>query len=213
MSNKIGRVDFSKEILKFLKLYNAKTKKVKKIQKAALKRLDRFLNIVIKTLIVNCAEMLTALKLLTLNARILYTVYDITLNGSDEGFTKKSFEQFQNVLVRDRIEDISGLSYDSNSVMKTKVFDLGSKQLISKVLVFWGILTNPRATDCDLLIEFLLVKIFEANDCEIITTDVLETIGILPDFAKLDEILGSYGLLTSDAIEVSPMEKAEVEVE
>lgn len=209
MPEKIGRVDFSSQILKFLKLYNKAKGKLKKIQKAALKRIDRFLNVFFKILIVNCVEMLNALKLVTLTSKILYTVYDITVHGNtdeSEQFTKETFHQFQNVLFKDRL-DPSTLSYDHASTLKSKTFDLQTKQLIHKVLGFWGITTNPKSTESDLLIEFLLMKLFDASgDCEIITTEVLEAIGRLPDFVKLDTTLGSYGILSTDEIEVSSME-------
>ena len=71
----IGRVDFKKDILKFLKLYNTKkgngngdgNGNIKKIQKKVLgKDLIGFLNIFVKILIINCAEMLESLKLVRL---------------------------------------------------------------------------------------------------------------------------------------------------
>jgi hypothetical protein len=208
MSTKIGKVDLKKEILNFLRAYNKSKGKTKKIQKNALERLNRFLNIFVKIIVVNCAEMLAALKLVTLTSAILYTVYDITMHG-DKEFTKEVFLRFQNALVREQIEK-SDLLFDSKAVLGTKIFDLNAKMIVHKVLNFWGISTNPKSTNCDLLIEFVLLRIFEASgDCEVLTADILAEIGKREEFVKLDECLGSFAILCNDAIDFG--EEMEVE--
>jgi hypothetical protein len=47
------------------------------------------------------------------------------------------------------------------------------------------------------------VKIFDASgDGEVITTETLEIISRLPDFAKLDKTLGSWNILGNDEIKM-----------
>ena len=198
--NSIGRVDSTKEILQFLKVYNKSKGKVKKIKKDALTRLDRFINIFMKIMIVNCGELLNSLKLLTLTGIIFYAVYDIAINGNQE-FTKEVFQRFQNVIAKDNMEK-SELTFNDKKVLNTGLFDAKARSLVLRVLDYWGNTTNPRNVKSDLLIEFILLMIFEASgDCEIITNDVLEDISKRDEFVKLDICLGSFNVLGTDKID------------
>jgi hypothetical protein len=206
----IGRVDSTQEILSFLKAYNKSKGKVKKIKKDALERLDRFINIFMKIMIVNCAEMLNALKLVTLTGIIFYAVYDIAINGNQE-FTKEVFHRFQNIIAKEQIER-SKLSYDEKVVLSTKIFDNKAKTLVYKVLSYWGNTTQSKNVKGDLLIEFILLMVFEASgDCEIITNEVLDNISKRDEFKKLDVCLGSFNVLGNDEIEEYEEEEEEEE--
>lgn len=198
--SEIGKVDSKKEILGFLRAYNKSKGITKKIKIDALIRLDKFINAFVKIMVVNCAEMLNVLKLVTLTRLIFYTVYDMAVNG--EEFTKETYLRFQNVIAREQIEK-SKLSFDIKSVLNSKIFELNAKTLVHKVLSFWGITTNPKSVNGDLLIEFILMLIFEASgDCDVITTDVLSEIAKRDEFVKLDACLGSFDILSNDMITI-----------
>jgi len=208
MSERIGRIDSTKEILAFLRIYNKSKGKTMKIQKDALIRLDKFINIFMKILISNCVEMLRSLKLLTLTSQIFYTVYDIMING-DQEFTKNNFDRFQNTLVKAQIEQ-SQLTFDNKKTLNTNIFDLSAKILAHKVLGFYDITTNPRVTGIEgrvrsfgQLIEFILIFIFEdCKDCDTITTDFLSNTANREELVKLDNCFGSFGILKIDKIEM-----------
>ena len=211
MSDTIGKADSKKEILDFLRIYNKSKGKTKKIKKDALDRLDRYVNVFIKILVVNCAEMLSALKLVTLTTAIFYTVYDIMVNGNEETdgpiFTKEMYQKFQNVLITDQYKK-SRLKFNNKTILDTKIFDTKVKTLVGKIFKVWGITTNPKVSKSDQLIEFILMLIFEATgDCDIITTDILTDISNQEEFVKLDECLGSFGILGNDEITIQEKEE------
>jgi hypothetical protein len=195
MSTQIGHVDIKNNILRFLKKYN-KTKQIQiKICKIALTRLNIFINIFVKTLILNCSIILTSMKLRTLNYRVLLIVYDI-MNSGYSNFDRKTFIQFDND--RKSIEN-SNLTYDSKKIMKTGIFHYDFKQLENNILRFCDEL-NSKISYGDAIIEFMLIKIFELSDGEDITAEKLEKIGNRPEFIQLDQCLGGYDILSVDKI-------------
>jgi hypothetical protein len=206
MSECIGKIDSKNEIIDLLKIYNKYKGHIKKIQKNALIRLDRFVNIFMKTLLVNCAEMLASLKLVCLTNLIFYTVYDIMING-DQQFTKHNYERFQNILVRGQMEQ-SSLTFDNKKTWGTQIFDLKARTFVHKVFSFWGITAHPRISNIDQLIEFILFNIFEATgDCEIITTEHLSDISKRKEFVQLDECFGSFDILNIDKLQIDEEEE------
>lgn len=208
----IGTVDSTKEILSFLKVYNKSKGKVKKIKRDALERLDKFVNIFIKIMTVNCAELLTKLKLVALTGIIFYTVYDIAING-DQEFTKKVFTRFQNIIFKAHARK-SKLTYNEKTVLNTKIFEKNAKTLIYNVLDYFGNKAYPRKVKADLLVEFILLMVFEASgDCDIITTDILDDISQRDEFVNLDACLGSFNILGSDTIEECEESEYESEYE
>jgi len=201
-SYSIGRVDLKNDIVKFLKAHNTSSSVAKKISTKALARLDIFVNVVMKVLVVNCAEMLRSLKVVTLTDKILHIVYDITING-DGDFTTKSYDQFDNVLFREQVAK-SKLTYNAENgvVLNTNIFDLSSLKFVWTVVKLMKFRIIVKMNKFGLLIEFILARIFDScGDCGVITTQVLERVAHQEEFVKLDEYLGSFGILSNDTIE------------